>query len=347
MSRVVEMDARNRRLTEAGRWVAQMDRGLTATDEDALKAWMADPGNAEVLLSMTRHWDEMDDLSRLAEIFPEADCRSFYERPRNWVIAASAVLITAAALLWLPAFDVLQKTVFGHSDAEIVAQAPDVYETAIGEQSTALLPDGTVVILNTNSRLRVAYSASARVLHLERGEIHVDVAHDAVRPLSVMAADRILQAVGTAFGVEITGDRQIELVVTEGRVAVGIQAPTMNAVPPILARGASTTVAAGEEIRLGVADETVVPVSAEEIEVRLSWREGRLVFRGERLEAALAEVERYTTVRFVFVDADLRSRAVTGRFRAGDVDGLLTALRLNFNIAHDRAEDGRVLLSSL
>ena len=81
--------------------------------------------------------------------------------------------------------------------------------------------------------------------------------------------------------------------------------------------------------------------------MKLSWREGRVVFRGESLEAALAEIERYTTVQFVFLDEDLKSRSVTGRFRAGDVDGLLVALRTNFNITHERSDDGRVLLSNL
>ncbi len=333
MSKVVNIEAGEERLTAAGRWVARMDRGLSATEEADLRDWMAaDPKNTEVLLSMTRHWDEMEDLSRLAGLFPEADCRPA-RRPRiAWAVSLTAAVVLAVGAWWLAG-----------------SQTASVYETAIGEQSTVTLSDGSVVVLNTNSRLSVAYSGSARILHLERGEVHVDVADDATRPFSVIANDRILQAVGTAFGVEITDDQQVELVVTEGRVVVGIQTPKTrrSGEPPKLTQSSGNTISAGEEIRLGVPDEVVRTVAPEEIEVRLSWREGHLVFLGEPLEAALAEVERYTTVEFVFVDSALKTQAVTGRFRTGDVDTLLEALRLNFNIAHDRAKDGRVLLSSL
>ena len=43
------------------------------------------------------------------------------------------------------------------------------------------------------------------------------------RPLSVMAIDRIVQAKGTEFVVEITNDQKVDVMVTEGRVVVGIQ----------------------------------------------------------------------------------------------------------------------------
>ena len=98
---------------------------------------------------------------------------------------------------------------------------------------------------------------------------------------------------------------------------------------------------------LGTPEETTKQLSDEDIEAKLSWREGRLIFRGERLEAALAEVERYTTVQFVFLEDEIRTREVVGRFRAGDVDSLLLALRLNFNVAYERIDDGQVLLSNL
>ena len=137
----------------------------------------------------------------------------------------------------------------------------DAFETAIGEQSTVTLSDGSVVVLNTNSLIRVVYAPNARVLHLERGEIHVDVAEDASRIFSVVAGDRIVQAVGTSFSVEITADQHIELVVTDGKVIVGVHTPTGSAsrAPPLLAQSSGNTVKAGEEIVLGTPEEAVTP----------------------------------------------------------------------------------------
>ena len=80
-----------------------------------------------------------------------------------------------------------------------------------------------------------------------------------------------------------------------------------------------------------------------EIEVQLSWQHGMLVFDGEPLEAVLLEIGRYTTVVFA-PDASIRSVRVGGYFRAGDVDGLLLALRESFDIDSRQTADGRIAL---
>ena len=347
MSKVVALAKNDERLETANRWVIRMDEGLTADEEAALKAWLsADPGNVDDFLEAAQVWDETASLSRLAEFFPQPRKRNVL-RPRFVATAAASLaLVLAASFFLLPnlGFDG-----FGSGQAPTVTNATQQFETAIGEQSTVVLADGTAVVLNTNSRIDVKYRKDARVLHLKRGEIHVEVFKDPSRPFSVVAGNRIVQAVGTAFSVEITQDQRIELVVTEGTVVVGVHTPNAQRIapPPVLVQADENTVTAGEALLMGSDEETVTPVSKEQIEVKLSWREGSLIFNSEPLAAALAEVERYTTVRFVFVDEDLKTRIVSGRYRAGDVESLLVALRMNFDITHEVAEDGRVLLSSL
>ena len=344
MSKVFNLHSNDERLEIASQWIVRMDQGLSASEEAELQAWMAeDDRNAQRLLSMAKRWDKMHDLVRLAELFPEPGIERPAKRGRalSWVAAAvSVVAAVAAGLFWFS--DLSER------ESQEVQRAATAYETAIGAQSKITLEDGSSVVLNTNTLIRVSYSPQARILELERGEIHVDVAADVDRPFSVVAGDRIVQALGTSFTVEITDQQHIELTVTEGKVIVGVHPPgTVMPAVTLLAQSTNNTVAAGEEVVLGAPNQVVTPVSAEDLEVKLSWREGRLIFRDEPLEQALAEVERYTTVQFVFMDEDLKARSVTGRFRAGDVDGLLIALRMNFDIVHERADDGRVLLSSL
>ena len=229
----------------------------------------------------------------------------------------------------------------------------DVYETAIGEQATYELADGTRIALNTNSRVTVNYSASNRLLHLEHGELHITVARDKARPLSVLVVDRVVQAVGTEFNIEITGEQRIELVVTEGVVMVGISAGATDArsrqAPLVLTQNA-TPVAAGQEVVIDANDDPAKPVAtetvdADDIAVKLSWREGNLIFRGESLEEAVSEVGRYTEVQFIFLDEESKKVRVAGLFKAGDVDGLLAALRQNFNISYEWVADDKITLS--
>jgi transmembrane sensor len=225
-----------------------------------------------------------------------------------------------------------------------------VYETAIGEQSHVILADGSSIILNTNSLLRVRLGRQQRILSLERGEIHVDVAHDMTRPLSVVAGNSIVQAVGTTFAVRMNDTKNVGVIVTAGKVLVGERslsgdsgAETTTRVLP----SSSLAVVKGESIRLGGPAAKVHVVSAADIDDQLSWREGNLIFRDETLESAMAEIGRYTTTQFVFVDESLKREVIAGRFKAGDVDGLLAVLRENIGIASERTEDGRVLLSHM
>ena len=367
MNEVVSISPDDERLETASRWILMLDQGLGARDREALETWLAeDPKNVAEILEVAQVWDKTDELSRLAALFPKE--RTGHQpkyrvlRPRRMfvTVAASMVVIFAAGLLSLSHWYIPGVGIDGSdSDGILTAKTSlhfERYETAVGEQSKVLLPDGSVLVLNTNSRLTVAYSASARVLQLHRGQIHIEVAKDNFRPLSVVAGGRILQAVGTAFSVEIAEDDRIDLIVTEGKVVVGVkpadkqaQGATTNddtpvIAPPVLVQSGANTVTAGEELKLGGKEEVAVPVSPEEIEVKLSWREGRLIFRSEPLEKALQEVERYTMVEFVLLNENLKTTAVSGRFRAGDVDALLASLELNFNIVHHRDSKGRVLL---
>lgn len=346
MSNIHELPSNERQYDEASLWIERLDEGLTEAETSELQAWMAaSPENQAVLLKMARLWDKMDTLSRLSTLFPE---ELGVVRRRRWPrYAAAAALMLAVAVAWVGVSDTPTALV---DEVLVQTRGESVYETAIGEHATVALADGTELVLNTDSRIRVRYGARYRLLVLEAGEVHVQVAEDPNRPLSVIAAGNIVQAVGTAFNVEITNDRHIELVVTEGQVRVGLQAATAvsdSMTRPVVLPDTAPIVAAGEEVFLGQAEPEVTPVSEEEIEVRLSWRTGNLIFSGESLEETVAEVERYTSVEFTIVDEELKQIRVSGVFRVGDIDGMLAALRENLDIDHERVGDDRVLLTAL
>ena len=333
MSNVYEFEAPTQAYDEASDWIASLDRGLSPEEERLFREWMASPGNAAVLLEMAALWDDMEVLSRLSEICPHPVARE--PGSRRFFIAASLLVVFVAGF-WT--------AVKHRSEPPAAAPAPvaTVYETAIGEQSTINLVDGTELVLNTNTLVQVKYTDEHRLVALERGEIHVSVASDPDRPLSVFAGRRIIQALGTAFNVEITGDQQVELVVTEGVVRVGV----LQARPahPVLLPPTSVSVAAGEETVLGQAPDDLAPIETDDIAVKLSWREGNLIFRGESLEEAVAEIGRYTKVEFVILDDASRHVRVAGMFKAGDVNGLLAVLEKNFNVTHRRVGANRIEL---
>jgi transmembrane sensor len=187
-------------------------------------------------------------------------------------------------------------------------------------------------------------------LRLEAGEVHVQVAKDPQRPLSVLVGGHVVQALGTAFNIELRPDLKIELVVTEGSVRLGPQVTSeeqsRNDVKIRLPDSAKV-ITAGQEVVMNQGIDQAMPISESEIQVRLSWQKGNLVFRGETLAVAVQEVERYTGVEFIFLDESLKEVRVSGFFRAGDVDGMLAVLKENFDISFQHESETRVLLYSM
>ncbi len=335
----------------AGLWLSRLDRGLTHQEMDQLRRWLSeDPAHEQVFLAMAKSWDEMTALEALADLFPDPAQRR--NKPNRPMLAFAASVCAAILVVgWLVADHFQPESVQTASEPLISERSDLLYETGIGEQSTTVLADGSTIILNTNSLVTVRYSARHRVIELMRGQVHVQVVPDRRRPLSVLAGESIVQAVGTAFAVQLIEGNKTELVVTEGEVLVGTvsrAARTGSSTPPVpVLPQTALRVEEGKELIMGVAAPTVRAVSPEDVLIRMSWREGNLTFRDERLEEALKEVERYTTVRFQFLDQDLRGEKLTGRYRTGDIDGFLFALGESHRISYEHTDDGRVLLSRL
>jgi transmembrane sensor len=159
----------------------------------------------------------------------------------------------------------------------------------------------------------------------------------------VIAGQKVVRAVGTAFNVQIIDAGRVELIVTEGTVTV---ADDSDATPIRTIGTTPRTVTKGERVLLGADQETISKVSDSALSAELSWRQGNLIFRGETLAVAIAEVSRYTPVRFEIADERLKELRIGGLFRAGDVDGLLATLKENFNIDSERLDAERVLLKA-
>lgn len=355
MTNIYQLPTPGRCEDEASEWLARLDRGLSADEERALRAWLKQSNDhQEALLRLASLWDRMGSLALLSELFPRPAPQR--KSPRRYYAAAAAAALFAVLILttWqLTGPGPVQFSRWWQPDDDVVAIVDGVYETAVGQQTTVTLPDGSVLLLNTNSLIKVVYSDKQRLLILERGEMNIEVAHDAERPLSVMAGQKIVQAVGTAFNVQIINDGEVELIVTEGKVLVaergdirGDVAAKADSDPIKTLPERSTVVSKGERVVLSASEEVIAKVSDSDISAQLSWRQGNLVFRGETLAEAVVELSRYTPVKFELADPRLRDIRIGGRFKAGDVDGLLATLKENFNIDYERPDAERVLLKA-
>jgi transmembrane sensor len=335
-------------------WIAKLSRGLTPEETEQLRTWLRDQRRREVLFKMAEIWDKMDTLQGLADIFPipepKADawestgvesCRSPKGRSISKRVCAStyALSVSVAALVMVAVLSIafLGSETSGNTFSK-------TFITAKGETSSFYLNDGSHLVLNTNGRLHVRYSNQERLLLLEQGELSINVAHDMSRPLSVISGGRVVQAVGTAFNVNLRDNQVVEIIVTEGTVRVKDVSMTDRDRPVGRLPESAMTITRGEKVTLGRINEIATKMEEVDIAVALGWRQGNLIFRGETLEQALTEVSRYTDIEFEIADSDIRNKQIAGLFKIGDIQGLLSTLDKNFQISSEQVDDKKIVL---
>jgi transmembrane sensor len=357
MASIFQFRSRAQIYEDASLWLARLDKGLSAEARAELTAWLrAEPLHRQAFFELAGLWDELDVLAELSALLPldqSAAVGTRSTRARWTVAAVAAGIACVAALGWVVAARfVPPATPIGAAAAQTLTES---FKTTIGGQESEQLPDGSVVRLNTDTELTVVYSTAARNVFLRRGEAHFNVAHAADHPFRVHVGSRVVEAIGTAFNVHLRTDGEIEVTVTEGKVTVtrAGMAPTVPAAQKVEAIGIESLDATLVEGQVAILDEAatlgqavpqITRLEPVDLDIKLAWQRGMLVFQGEPLQEMLAEVGRYTTTEFVLADTKLASVRVGGYFRAGDIDGLLVALRENFKIDSETTTDNRIVL---
>jgi transmembrane sensor len=203
--------------------------------------------------------------------------------------------------------------------------ARQTLRTAVGEQRTVTLSDGSRVSLDANTLVKVAYSPALRLAEVVEGRAHFEVAKDKARPMKVRAGTRTVTALGTAFTVEHEGARVVVTLV-EGRVAVTETAPARGGAPP------PAKELAPQQQLVFAADATPLMHEAVDVERAMAWREGKLVFDDESLADAVARVNNYSRVKIVVEDAPARALKISGIFNAGDTPAFVEAVQSYFPV---------------
>jgi transmembrane sensor len=361
MSNLVRLPNPRRVEEQAAEWVVCLQEGLTEEQRKGLHEWLeADPGHSEALVRMAELWDAFDALAELAETFPLTQRAA--ERPKTWTLKVVAFAALAVLAIGVSITMYLRWGSAGHAPGtpEVSArrveparpEAPSAatasefsahnYHTPVGSQLAAPLSDGSVITLNTDTSVDVEYTASQRLIVLRKGEANFNVAHDATRPFQVQVGARVVQALGTVFNVKLGTGKDVRVSVSEGTVKVLDRPPSQPTRAAPAPAHTELLVRAGDQATIGDDGEQVRHIGVSQIEANSAWQHGMLVYKGETLATVIADVSRYTTVRFSISDDSIRSKRVGGVFRAGDVDGLLVALRESFGI--DARREGNVIV---
>jgi transmembrane sensor len=332
---------------QASAWV-QILFDPTAEQRAAFVKWLKDsPRNVRDLLIMLTVEQALDHLdagrlrdieSLLAQIdgrvVPLKLAQAPSSRPENsrarwpgkWIALAASVLVVS-----LVTWSFLAQESYGWKE----------FATATGEQRAFELDDGSVIHLNTNSKVALRFAAQTREVRLLQGEALFRVHHDAARPFRVFTTDAVIQAVGTQFNVYNRADGT-EVAVIEGRVNVTPEPHPSLAKFNVPAAGvredpATRSVGASEEARVGRGGVLSVRAVSDVADV-VAWRERRLVFRRETLEHIVGEFNRYGARQIHLEGAAVANRVYSGVFDADDPDSLAQVLARDSSLSVSYAD---------
>lgn len=349
MSNIRQFSSREDIQEQACLWISRLDRGLSDSEKAALNHWLGESNaHREAIMEYASLWDDMSALNELSGLFPRKQVKQDSGRVKRLVVQARWSVAASFLFMALAAGIVVERTWF-NTPVEVASTSQKVV-TGVGEQKSLTLADGSEVHLNTNSVVTVTLSDKAREIVLLKGEAHFTVAHDKRRPFTVTAGNNTVTAVGTAFNMQYVNDNAFELVVTEGRVLVKDRfaqtqsSRSLFSSEPVIGEG--LLMFSGEKAIIRGEVENKKNLTQNDIDDDLAWQKGMIVFKGEPLEQALAEIGRYTSLRFSISDDRLKQRRVAGYFKVGDIDGLLNALKNSFNIEHEKINETTITLSA-
>lgn len=206
-------------------------------------------------------------------------------------------------------------------------QFNEAYATGPGERRTVTLPDGSVIELNSHTRMQVHFEDRQRTVDIEQGQAMFSVTHDTARPFVVQAGPGRVTVTGTRFDVLHDSD-QARVVVESGTVRVQGYNP-QDAVE--LTAGLGTRVSAQGQVA------AAQPVN---VHALMAWRNGQLVFDNASLGEVAEEVSRYREKPLLVSTPALAQLRLSSVFKIDDTDALIQALPRILPVAIKTRADG-------
>jgi len=305
---------------EAAAWLAQLHDEQRSPDLEArVHAWLAKSENHRRAFDrMTLVWE------RTGQIRLRACGDTFAMRSRRRARFTPWAAALAACLL----LTVVAAAVYHWRDNTLM--------TGIGQRDVRLLPDGTRVVLNTNTRIEVIYDQHFRRVRLIRGEAWFNVSKHPTWPFVVSVGDQEVRALGTSFIVRRDA-QDLSVTLVDGQVSVTPSARNEDApsqAPQILAPGQ----------RLVLSQHHAPAVDRPELSRVTAWERGQVEFDETPLKDAANEMNRYTTTHIAVPDAEVAQLRVGGVFHAGDSDEFVKVVTAAFGLRADR-NGGDIVLS--
>lgn len=255
------------------------------------------------------------------------------------VMRYAAVFIIAFGLSWLVHLLYFNRT---SSPPLTVAEQIQIVEVPYGSKSRIVLPDGSVVMLNSGSSLKYSnsdFNSERRSVYLT-GEGFFSVTKNSLKPFYVTTSGIKVKVLGTTFNIKAYPDENIEeATLVSGEVEIYASSDKTEKEKPIVLKPNQRALFLKSEnnflaIDSAIVNPAVIPVklktvnlqSSSKTEQSISWKENTLVFDNESFNSLVIKIERWYNVKIQIDYPELKSARFSGKFDKETLEQVLNAL---------------------
>lgn len=310
---------------EAEEWAVRM-LDEPARYEHELRQWIAAKSGRSALYD--RLMRDLDDAAAAVRVAPLQARRQAITRGQKTLLAV-AFLCALVAIGFSLRFTALHTAKPGAPPALQLA-------TEVGEVRRVTLPDGSSVVLDTDTSLTTDFSSRRRLLDLKHGRARFFVAHEKARPFVVRAGKGEIVATGTVFDVAYRGGLSVDLL--QGRIVV---TPPNTVVGPHSSQPIGLK--SGQHIAFDTRHTRAPFVTASTI-FDTQWVQGTKTLNDVPIDAVIAEANKYASTRIELADPSLGSREIFGDINIRDIDAVAEVISAYLGLRVDRSQRGVIIL---
>lgn len=256
----------------------------------------------------------------------------------NW-----RALSAAAAVLLI----IVMGVTYYLSKNTVGTNSPNVVATKKGNKTNIVLPDGSKVWVNADSRLTYdqSFGKDTREVTLT-GEAYFDVVHDKEHPFIVHTKNIDIRVLGTMFNVRSYADEiSTQTTLVKGSVQVSLKNEKQKKI--MLAPNEKLVVqnaySQQEQVRNSpdlpqIELLTIKPSPVDSSVAETQWINNKLAFENEHLENLVPTLERWYNVKII-----LRNKTITqtfsGAFENDALEDVLQSLQLSARIKYKIEKD--------
>lgn len=210
--------------------------------------------------------------------------------------------------------------------------------TAINQSvNTVTLPDGSVVSLNSNTRLRYPkkFGKNIREVSVE-GEAFFEVKPNKIKPFVIHAGNAQIKVLGTSFNVNAYPElKKVEVIVETGRVLVVNKTTEAS-------QNKELILIPGDKGTLDFSSNALLKTTNNDLNF-LAWKTHNLIFKATSFGEVIGDLEKVYKVNIRLADPKLNDLLLTAHFNDYSLDFILKVIETTFNVEAEKVNGQYIL----